>query len=151
MHFSRQMSTFIRAGIPIIEALDTLRVDTKSKRFQTVLEDVSLELRPGEILSVIGPNGAGKSTLLRVLAGTLEPSAGEVRLFGRSLHAQSRREIARRLSVVPQESEVAFGFSVKQVVMMGRAPHQTGLLLASGARCASVRSRSCRAANAGAS
>jgi iron complex transport system ATP-binding protein len=84
----------------------------------------------GELLAIVGPNGAGKSTLVRALAGTLPVSAGEVRLFGRRIEQLERREIARRLAVVPQESEVAFGFSVRQVVMMGRAPHQSGLLLA---------------------
>lgn len=97
-----------------------------------VLDRISLEARAGELLAVLGPNGAGKSTLVRVLSGTLAPSAGRVLLRGRPLSELRRREIAREIAVVPQESDVSFGFSVRQVVMMGRAPHQTGLLLASG-------------------
>jgi ABC-type cobalamin/Fe3+-siderophores transport system ATPase subunit len=94
-----------------------------------VLEDVSFGAAAGEIVALLGPNGAGKSTLLRVLAGTLEPSAGSVEVFGRALGERSRRELAQVLAVVPQDSDVAFGFDVRQVVMMGRAPHQSGLLL----------------------
>jgi iron complex transport system ATP-binding protein len=95
-----------------------------------VLSEVDVALSAGEITAVIGPNGAGKSTLVRVLAGTLAPRAGGVFLAGRLLEQLSRREAAQRIAVVPQENEVAFGFSVRQVVMMGRAPHQSGLLLA---------------------
>ena len=87
-----------------------------------VLADVSLELAPGRLVVVAGPNGAGKTTLLRVLAGTLRPDAGEVRLQGSALSDLSRREIARRLAVVPQESHVPFPFSVREMVALGRAP-----------------------------
>lgn len=96
-----------------------------------VLQDVDLRLHAGELVAVLGANGAGKSTLVRVLAGTLRPERGSVRLQGDALTALARPAVARRVAVVPQESEVAFGFSVRQVVAMGRAPHQRGLLLAS--------------------
>lgn len=97
------------------------------------LEDVSLQVGPGEVVCVLGPNGAGKSTLLHVLSGALLPSAGEVRLQGHPLASLSRREVARALAVVPQTSDVAFGFSVRDVVRMGRAPHQDGWLRPSAA------------------
>jgi iron complex transport system ATP-binding protein len=96
-----------------------------------VLCDISLTLSAGEMVVVIGPNGAGKSTLVRVLSGTLAPRSGAVSLFGRDLLGIGRREVAQRLAVVPQRVEVAFGFRVEQVVMMGRSPHQGGLQLAS--------------------
>lgn len=99
-------------------------------RGREVLRDVSLSVSGGELLAVLGPNGAGKSTLVRVLSGTLAPSAGQVFLGKDRLDGLSRREVARRLAVVPQESDVALGFTVREVVMMGRAPHQSGLLLA---------------------
>lgn len=105
---------------------------TASYRERQVLSNVSLDVRAGEIVAVIGPNGAGKSTLVRVLAGTLRPSKGLVTLEGRDLLTLPRREIARKVAVVPQESSVAFGFTVREVVLMGRAPHQSGLLYPSG-------------------
>ena len=99
-----------------------------SYRARRVLDGVSVDVCRGEIVAVIGPNGAGKSTLVRVLAGTLLPSSGRVLLEARDLTEFSRRDIARRIAVVPQESSVAFGFNVREVVLMGRAPHQSGLL-----------------------
>lgn len=88
-----------------------------------VLQGVSLDVNAGEILAVVGPNGAGKSTLLRVLSGAMHPAAGTIELFGRPLGDYDRRELARGVAVVSQESSVAFRFTVLEVVLMGRAPH----------------------------
>ncbi len=90
---------------------------------ERVIDGVSLAVSPGETLGVIGPNGSGKSTLLRVLSGVVEPESGEVRLHGRSLAEYSRRELARRIAVVPQDTVIDFPFSVTEVVLMGRSPH----------------------------
>ncbi len=95
-----------------------------------VLCDVTLSIRRGELVVLIGPNGAGKSTLLRVLSGILRPRAGVVRLSGSDLEGLSRIDVARRVAFVSQATEVAFGYQVHQVVMMGRSPHQRGLLFA---------------------
>ena len=88
------------------------------------LAGVSLTVDARALVCVLGPNGAGKSTLLRVMSGTLAPSRGEVTLLGTSLGAWDRARIARHVAVVPQTSEVALGYRVRDVVMMGRAPHQ---------------------------
>lgn len=88
------------------------------------LQGITLDVRAGELCAVLGPNGAGKSTLIRVLCGTLPPSRGEVLLLGRPLGGMSRRAIARRVAVVPQGIPPVTGFTVRDVVMMGRAPHQ---------------------------
>jgi iron complex transport system ATP-binding protein len=85
---------------------------------------VSLAIASGELACVLGPNGAGKSTLLRVMSGTLAASRGRVTLLGEPISAWERPRLARHVAVVPQTSEVAFGYSVRDVVMMGRAPHQ---------------------------
>jgi iron complex transport system ATP-binding protein len=96
-----------------------------------VLHELCLELDKGEVLALLGPNGAGKSSLVRALTGLLAPSRGSVELFGRDLRSLARREIARRVAVVPQSPRVAFGFSVREAVLMGRAPHQGAMLVAS--------------------
>jgi iron complex transport system ATP-binding protein len=88
-----------------------------------ILHDVSIAVRPGELLAIVGPNGAGKSTLLRVLNGSLAPRRGCVKLFGRTLETYERRELARMLASVPQDNQVAFRFTVLEIVLMGRAPH----------------------------
>jgi iron complex transport system ATP-binding protein len=88
-----------------------------------VLHGVSIEVVAGEMLAIVGPNGAGKSTLLKVLAGSIEPAAGTVELFGRSLSSIDRRELARTVASVSQENAVAFRFTVMEIVLMGRAPH----------------------------
>lgn len=92
------------------------------------LHEVSIELRAGELLAVLGSNGAGKSTLLRLMSGALAATAGDIELFGRDIQRLNRREIARSLAVVPQSEPVAFAFSVREVVRMGRAPHLSGWL-----------------------
>jgi iron complex transport system ATP-binding protein len=89
----------------------------------TVLHDLSFELSAGEMLAILGPNGAGKSTLLRVAAGSLRPFHGEIDLFGRPLASYPRRDLARVVATVAQENQVAFRFTVLEVVLMGRAPH----------------------------
>ena len=76
---------------------------------------------------MLGPNGSGKTTLVRLALGYLQPAAGRVRLQGRSLRDCPARERARIVAVVPQESHLAFDFTVREVVLMGRAPH-LGLL-----------------------
>ena len=91
-----------------------------------LLTDVSLTVAGGEIVAVVGPNGAGKSTLLKALCGDIIPTCGEVVLNGRRLRMWHRRERARVMAVLPQESTLAFPFTVLEVVMMGRTPHAPG-------------------------
>ncbi|HEY1391177.1 MAG TPA: ABC transporter ATP-binding protein [Ktedonobacterales bacterium] len=88
-----------------------------------VVRDVSFHLDAGEMVGLLGPNGAGKSTLLRLGAGTLRPAGGVVRLQGDDMHHLSRREVARRLAVAPQEFSVQFAYTVRQIVELGRMPH----------------------------
>lgn len=88
------------------------------------LSDVSIAVRSGEVLGIVGPNGSGKSTLLRLLSGVFQPRAGHVLLDGVALRSHTRRELARRVAFLPQSPGTAFGFSVRQVVAMGRYPHQ---------------------------
>jgi iron complex transport system ATP-binding protein len=110
----------------------------RARNSPDVLSDVNLSLSAGELVVVIGPNGAGKSTLLRALAGTLPPRRGTVALLGKDLRQLDRRTVAQHLAVVPETGDVAFGFRVEQVVMMGRTPHQGGWQLASADDAAAV-------------
>ncbi|KRF19124.1 hemin ABC transporter ATP-binding protein [Nocardioides sp. Soil797] len=87
-----------------------------------ILDGVDVEVRSGEILALVGPNGAGKSTLLGVLAGDHEPSSGEVTLRGKPLASCGAKEAARQRGVLMQKQALSFGFLVRDVVMMGRAP-----------------------------
>jgi iron complex transport system ATP-binding protein len=89
---------------------------------RTVLNDVDLDLRWGEILAVVGPNGAGKSTLLAALAGDVEPERGTVTIGDAALRSRSALELARLRAVLPQQTSIAFPFTVGEVVSMGRAP-----------------------------
>ena len=104
--------------------------DGKSTR--PALVGVSFELMPGEVVGLIGPNGSGKSTLLRLLTRQLTAGAGEVFLHGRPLAAYGRFELAREVALVSQEPDVPTGFTVRETVAMGRAPH-VGLLGSPGA------------------
>jgi iron complex transport system ATP-binding protein len=88
-----------------------------------VLHEVSLSVTRGAIVGLIGPNGSGKTTLVRLLNGTLSPSSGVVSLDGVALTALSRRDLARRIAVVPQETHVTFDFSALEIVLMGRYAH----------------------------
>ena len=89
-----------------------------------VVSDVSLQLATGEMVGLLGPNGAGKSTLLRLGAGALRPQAGAVCLDGVDIQRLSRREVARRLAVAPQEFSVQFAYTVRQIVELGRTPYR---------------------------
>ncbi len=92
-----------------------------------VLRGVSLRLEPPQLTTVVGPNGAGKSTLLGIMAGLRESYLGECRLDGLDVRRWNRREYARSISSVPQTVHIEFPFTAEQVVLMGRAPHASGL------------------------
>ena len=111
------------AGTPLVEAHQV----SFAYGARPALRQVSFTARAGELVALVGPNGAGKSTLLRLAAGLLAPSEGEVRVGGLVAHAAPRRALARVCALVPQEPRAPWPFTVREAVMMGRAPHQ-GLL-----------------------
>jgi iron complex transport system ATP-binding protein len=85
--------------------------------------DVSVTVQRGSLTGLLGPNGCGKTTLLKLMAGVLRPREGSITLDGRAIDAISRRELARHIAVVPQETHPAFDYSVLEMVLMGRHPH----------------------------
>ncbi len=108
----------------------------KNQRGTPILKNINLSLAPGRITVFMGPNGAGKSTLLKTLGGLIYPDEGRVELFdqGQSYeispkksHSQELRQlIGQKLSWYGDQSPIPFGFSVYDVVMMGRFPHHRG-------------------------
>ena len=88
-----------------------------------LLYDMHLQVRAGEMVGLLGPNGSGKTTLLRLISGVLRPQQGAVMLDGRDARAWGRREMARRVAVVPQEMHVPFAFTVEELVSLGRTPY----------------------------
>jgi len=89
-----------------------------------LLKNISLELTPGKLLGILGPNGAGKSTLLKVLSGDLTPTGGTVTLDDIPLQKWQSIDLAQRRAVMPQASQLAFPFSARDVVTMGRWPYE---------------------------
>jgi iron complex transport system ATP-binding protein len=108
---------------PILAA-DAVTVDYGDR---TILADASLSLRAGERVALVGPNGAGKSTLLRVLTGVLEPRRGNVTLQGEAIRTLDRKAVARAIAVVPELVQVPFAMTVREVVALGRLPHDPPL------------------------
>ncbi|HEV8402463.1 MAG TPA: ABC transporter ATP-binding protein [Candidatus Limnocylindrales bacterium] len=94
---------------------------------RTIVSEASLSLRAGERVALVGPNGAGKSTLLRVLTGVLEPRDGSVSLDGQPIRTLDRKRIARSIAVVPELAQLPFAMTVREVVGLGRLPHDPPL------------------------
>jgi iron complex transport system ATP-binding protein len=90
---------------------------------RTVLDRISFAVPRGGFAGIIGPNGSGKTTLLRLLAGSRRPLRGRITMDGRDVASMSRLALARRMAVVPQETHLAFEYTVLEVVLMGRYPH----------------------------
>ncbi|KJG08799.1 iron ABC transporter [Photobacterium kishitanii] len=86
---------------------------------QPLLQNINFAINPGELVGIIGPNGAGKSTLLKCLSGYITPSHGSICLFEQPLNRYSHQQRAQRLSYLPQHTEPAFGFLVRDIIYYG--------------------------------
>lgn len=95
----------------------TYKIEEKS-----LIHEISLTFKPGVLYGILGPNGSGKSTLLKTLSGIWTPTSGIVTWMGEPLLTRSRKEISKIISLVPQNPQVHFDFSVKEMVRMGRYP-----------------------------
>ncbi len=91
---------------------------------QKVLKDINLTIEEGQFLSIIGPNGAGKSTLLKVINNIYENYDGNISIYGKNIRNYTRKELARIVSFVPQDTYLDFEFSIEELVFMGRYPFQ---------------------------
>ncbi len=88
-----------------------------------ILRDVSFSVARGQYVAIVGPNGAGKTTLIKCLDRLLSGGAGRIEICGRPLAEYRQRELARRISYVPQADGRVSPFTVEQFVTMGRYPH----------------------------
>jgi len=88
-----------------------------------VLHDVTARVASGGLVGILGPNGSGKTTLLRLFAGLLSPLEGRVLLDGIDMKMLPRRDVSRRMAMVPQETQLAFDYTVLEMAVMGRYPH----------------------------
>jgi len=102
-------------------------IDARNIKFsygvKPVMESVSFTVDEAQIVAVIGPNGSGKTTLLKIINGTLFPDDGQMIVDGKETDRWSRKEIARKVAIVPQETAVTFPFYTEEIVLMGRFPH----------------------------
>jgi len=88
-----------------------------------IIDDINIDFSTGRFYGIIGPNGCGKTTFLDLLSGNKKPSSGSVELFNKLLSSYNKKNLAKRLALVPQEYDTGFSFSVEEVVLMGRHPH----------------------------
>ncbi len=90
---------------------------------KSILSDINCQFNAGEMVGLIGPNGAGKSTLLKLIMANVKANQGEITLQGKPIRQFSRRELAQKVSLVPQDTDIGYAFSIEEVVAMGRNPH----------------------------
>lgn len=93
---------------------------------EDVIKDISLTVQEHEIFGIIGPNGSGKSTLLKCMYRGLETDSGSIEIDGRALLTYSNKDLAKKIAVLPQHTETTFSYTARQVVELGRYPHQSG-------------------------
>lgn len=91
---------------------------------EDIIREIAFGAGKGEFVGIIGPNGSGKTTLLKAISRVLDISGGVVTLEDRALKDFGQKELARVVSVVPQETAMNFSYTVTDIVMMGRFPHK---------------------------
>jgi len=88
-----------------------------------VINGLNLKIDSGHFYGIVGPNGCGKTTLLMLMMGYHRANAGRIIFDGREISSYSRRHLARKMALVPQDFTINFDFSVREIVMMGRYPY----------------------------
>ena len=88
-----------------------------------LFRDVNLDVEGSEVLTILGPNGAGKTTLLKCIMGFLPWRSGRSELNGRVMESYTAKQLTKHMAYVPQMKAPSFDYSVREMVLMGRAPH----------------------------
>lgn len=91
-----------------------------------ILSDISFQVEKGKFLGILGPNGCGKSTLLKIISGIMSSSSGTVLVDGAEISSYSSRQLAKKMTILPQHASAAFSTTVRETVSIGRYPHQSG-------------------------
>jgi iron complex transport system ATP-binding protein len=110
----------------MLEAID-VSLDIGHKK---LLSQISLSIKPKEFVAICGPNGAGKSTLMRLFSGEINPSQGQIRWHGRSMHQWPAKDLAKCRALLQQQAEVGFDYTTLEVILLGRHPHHQGAVRA---------------------
>lgn len=92
-----------------------------------ILKNIDMKINNGEFIGIVGCNGSGKSTLLKCIYKVLNVTDGEIFVDDKEINDYSRREFAKKIAVVTQHNNYQFDFSVKDIVLMGRAPYKKAL------------------------
>ncbi len=93
---------------------------------KAVLDSVSFHVNKGEFFGILGPNGSGKTTLLSMLSGILPYQSGTIQIKEKDVNEYTAKELARVIAVLPQHSSLAFSYTVKEAISLGRYAHQKG-------------------------
>ncbi|MGJ9457787.1 adenosylcobinamide amidohydrolase [Oceanobacillus sp. CF4.6] len=93
-----------------------------------IIKDLHLEIDRGEFFMLLGPNGSGKTTLFKLITGQLPIQKGKILLSGKEIASLSKLEKARKVSVLTQEVQVSFDYTVEEIISLGRYPHQKGII-----------------------
>lgn len=108
--------------------LDAQNVSVGYDEKTPIIQQLSFQVHKGEIFGILGPNGSGKTTLLKAVSGLLSPSEGTITLQGKAIADYHSKELAQKMAVLPQTADTTFAYKVKEVVALGRYPHQKGWL-----------------------
>lgn len=94
-----------------------------SRGSRLLLDRLTFGIETQEMVALLGPNGVGKTTMLKLISRMLQPASGSILLEGKPLEQWPRRELPRRVALVPQELEIPFNFKVEEIVAQGRVPY----------------------------
>ncbi len=103
-------------------------IEVKNLKFgykeDLVLKDIFFDIKKGTFLSIIGPNGSGKSTILKILNNIYYPESASILIEGKDINKFKKKELARKIALVPQDTAINYEFTVEEVVLMGRHPYK---------------------------